>query len=531
MKFNVRLLIAAASVAVGASAQAQTTLRVAMTLADIPLTTGQPSQGAEGHRFMGLTVYDPLVAWDLSRSDRPVTLRAGLAESWVVDDATKRVWTFKLRRDAKFHDGSLFNADAALWNFDKILNKAAPQYDQTQATQASLYSGSIESYRKLDDFTIAITTKTADAVFPYQLPNLYFSSPARYRELGNDWQKFAERPSGTGPWKFDRLVPRQRAELSRNADYWDKTRVPKTDRLVLMPIPEAATRVAALLSGQVDFIEAPPPDTIARLRQSGMQIVTNVYPHIWPYQLSFVGDSPFKDIRVRRAINLAIDRDGIVKLLGGLAAPAKGMVTAGHPWYGKPSFDIKYDPKEAQRLLAEAGYGPAKPLKIKFVISNSGSGQMQPAPMNEYIQQNLKAIGVDLEFQVLEWEAHRARRRAGADHADNAGIHGLNHSWAFWDPEIALLGVTISPAKATGGFNWGKFNDPRADDLAFKAKNAFNAADQNKILADLHTYVVDQALWIWVVHDLNPRAMSPKVKGFVQAQAWYQDLTSIAMEK
>ena len=112
------------------------------------------------------------------------------------------------------------------------------------------------------------------------------SSPAQWEKVGRSWDAFARNPSGTGPWKFDRLVPRQRLELVRNADYWDTARVPKTDRLMLLPIPDANTRVAALLSGQVDFIEAPPPDASPRLKAAGMQIVTNRYQHIWPWFLA-----------------------------------------------------------------------------------------------------------------------------------------------------------------------------------------------------------------------------------------------------
>src|SRR5258708_37408249 len=114
-----------------------------------------------------------------------------------------------------------------------------------------------------------------------------------------------------------------------------------------------------------------------------MQTDPNMYPHIWSYQLSYIGDSQMKDIRVRKALNLAIDRDGVVKLLGGLAMPAKGQVAPSSPWFGKPTFDIIYDPDQAKKLLAEAGYGPSRPLKVKFLISSAGSGQLQPLPMDE----------------------------------------------------------------------------------------------------------------------------------------------------
>ncbi len=512
-----------------AGAAEEKAVRVAMTVADIPLTTGAPSQGTEGLRFMGITVYDGLVQWDLSSADKAAVLVPSLAESWSVDPADKTRWIFQLRRDVKFHDGTSFDADAVVWNFEKLGKKDAPQFDQAQSIQASQYFVSIASWAKLGEYEVEIRTKQPDAVLVYNLANVYFSSPARWKEFGGDWNKIAFNPAGTGPWKLDRLVPRERVELVRNPSYWDKRRVPKAQRLVLLPMPDSNTRVAALLSGQVDWIEAPPPDAIPRLKSGGMQIVTNSYPHVWCYEISAMEDSAFHDVRVRKAANLAIDREGLVALLGGMALPAKGMITPGHPWFGKPTFDLTYNPAEARRLLAEAGYGPDKPARIKVVIAPSGSGQMQPIQMNEFIKENFRDVGIDLEFEVLDWEALRARRRAGAFAPENKGRDGVNNSWAFWDPDIGLIKAAASFEAPPSGYNWGKFTDRKVDELAIAAKNAFDTQEQNKILAELHGVMVDQAMWIWMVHDLNPRALAPTVSGFVQAQSWLQDLTPVEM--
>jgi ABC-type transport system substrate-binding protein len=509
-------------------AESASALRVAMTLADIPLTTGQPSQGGEGQRFIGITLYDGLINWDLSRADVSAPLAPGLALSWEVDAATRTVWTFKLRPGVKFHDGSDFTADAVVWNLDKLLNKASPQYDQAQATQSGPWIASIRSYQVIDPLMVQITTLQPDAVFPYQVVNLYMSSPARWKALGGDWNKVASAPSGTGPWIMEKVVPRDRAELRRNAGYWDPRRIPKSERLILRCMPDATTRLSALLSGQVDWVEAPPPDAVKQLKTAGMQVVTNVYPHIWPYQLSFK-DSPFLDIRLRKAANLAIDRDGLVDLLGGLALPAKGMVTPKHPWFGKPAFDIKYDPDQAKALMKEAGFGPSRPVKVKFLISAAGSGQMQPLPMNEFIQENLREVGFDVTLDTMDWEALRARRRGGIEQPENKGADGLNNSWSFADPDIGLIGTGWSLKRPPGGYNWGGFSDAEADRLASAAKVAFDPASQDALLARLHARLVDQAMWIWVVHDLNPRALGPTVKGYVEAQSWMQDLTPVSV--
>jgi peptide/nickel transport system substrate-binding protein len=510
-----------------AHAAGEKVLRIAMTLGDIPLTTGQPSQGAEGIRFIGLALYDSMFGWDLSRSDQAAKLIPGLAESYSVDLETRTVWTFGLRRGVKFHDASDFNADAVVWNLDKLLNKDARQFDPIQVAMAGSFIAGIKSYRKIDDYTVAITTDRPDAMFYYRVAGINFSSPARWKEVGGDWGKFAERPSGTGPWMLEKLVPRTRAELVKNPNYWNRDRIPKLDRLVLLAMPDANTRVAALLSGQIDWVEAPPPDTVARLKQQGMQVVSNVYPHVWPYWLSYTADSPFLDIRVRKAANLAIDREGLCQFLGGLATPARGQVHASHRWFGKPTFEIKYDPAAAKKLMAEAGYGPAKRCRIKFLTSQAGSGQMQPLPMNEFVQENLNQVGFDVEIEVVDWEALRARRRARADGAENKGVYGLNNSWSIMDPDFGFLSVIYSKNAPPVANNWGLYNDPTADALCDKARLEFDIASQDQAIAALHQYVVDQAMWIWVVHDLNPRALAPKVKGFVPPQAWYVDLSAL----
>lgn len=332
-----------------------TVLRLAMTLSDVPLTTGQATGGGEGQRFIGTTLYDSLFAWDLSQGEKTAEIIPSLAESFSVDPETKLTWTFKLRQGIKFHDGSPFTADAVIWNFDKLANKDSPQYDASQAAAAGSYLIGVKSYKKVDDYTVAVTLASPDSLFYYRVVNIGISSPARWKELGGDWAKFADKPSGTGPWMLEKLVPRERAELVKNPNYWNPKRIPKTDRLILFAMADATTRAAALLSGQVDWVEAPPPDIVPRLKQAGMQIASNVYPHVWPYYLSYTEESPFRDIRVRKAANLAIDRDGLCKFLGGLAKPAKGMVDTSSPWFGKPTFDIKFDPAEAKKLLADAG--------------------------------------------------------------------------------------------------------------------------------------------------------------------------------
>ena len=218
------------------AASAETVARYGISMADIPLTTGQPDRGAGAYQFTGHTLYDPLVAWESNIANRPGKLMPGLATDWKSDPKEPQKWTFNLRKGVKFHDGSDFNADAVLWNLDKVLNDKSPQFDAKQSAQVRPRIPSIASYKKTGDLTVEITTKAVDSLFPYQLPWFLIGSPAQWEKMGKDWGKVAFQPSGTGPFKLDKLVPRERAELVKNAAYWDTKRMAKTDRIILLPI-------------------------------------------------------------------------------------------------------------------------------------------------------------------------------------------------------------------------------------------------------------------------------------------------------
>jgi len=355
------------------------------------------------------------------------------------------------------------------------------------------------------------------------------SSPAQYEKVGKDWDKFAGTPSGTGPFKLDKLVPRERVELVKNTDYWNKDRVPKVDRMILIPMPEALSRANALLAGQVDLIETPAPDVLPRLKQAGMKIVTNVTPHVWNYHLSTLPGSPWTDIRLRKALNLAIDRSAIIELLNGLAKPAIGQVDPSSPWFGNPSFKIKYDLAEAKRLVKEAGYSPENPLKT-FVIAQGGTGQMLSPPMNEFLQQSFKEIGVEIDFKVVELEALYTYWRKGAKDEMAAGITSNNIAYVTSDPLYAIIRFFHSSQVAPVGVNWGWYANPKVDAIIDEAKRTFDPKKQDELRAQAHGAVVDDAVLVWVVHDTNPHALSPKIKSFVQAQHWFQEVTTISLD-
>ncbi len=525
------------------AAAAQSTLRVGMTAADIPKTSGQPDQGFEGNRFTGIPLFDSLTQWDLSSADKASVLIPGLATEWRVTDADKTKWIFKLRQGVKFHDGSDLKADAIVWNVDKVLNKEARHFAPDQIGVTVSRMPNLVSARKIDDHTVELTTKEPDAFLPLNLTNLFIASPAhwqkKYDALGavsdvaerakQAWAAFAADASGSGPFKMVKFSPRERVEYAKNDLYWDAKRKPKIDRVVLLPMPEANSRTAALLSGQVDWIENPAPDAIPQIKQKGFTVYTNAQPHVWPWQFSFAEGSPWLDKRMRQAANLCVNRDELKQALGGLMEVPKGTVPPGHPWWGNPKFEIKYDIKAAQKLMSDAGFSATKRLKVKTITSASGSGQMQPVSMNEFVQQALKACYFDVELDVVEWNALFTNWRAGAKDPTSRGAHATNVTFAAMDPFFAMVRFTSTKTFPPASNNWGYFGNAEFDDLIMKARTSFEDKARDAALARLHARIVEEAPFLWVAHDVGPRAMSPKVKGVVQPKSWFIDIATMSM--
>ena len=526
-----RRLIAVTAVAVLAlafttSAFAQGHLRIGMTASDIPYTGGQTDNGFEGFRFVGYQIYEPLISWDLTRGDRLPPLVPGLAESWEVRKDNPSRWVFKLRKNVKFHDGSPFNADAVIFSFESIKKRDAPHFDSYGSAQVTFRLTALKGISKLDDYTVEVDTGTPTSFVPYQIVYMVIVSPTQWNKV-KDWRKFAEQPSGTGPFKVTRFVPRERLELEPNRQYWDAKRMPKVDKLTLFPMPEPTTRLAALRSGQVDWIEVPPPDSIPQLKGAGFQVVTNSYPHNWTHTLR-LDKEPWNNKLVRKAANYAVDRVGICKnLLNDMCIPATGVAYKGHPWFGKPKEIYEYNPNKARELLKQAGYGPGKPFpKAVHLVSTSGSGQMLPLAMNELIQKNLKEVGIEVDLQPVEWNTLLTRWRAGFHTPDNEGLNAWNISWNFLEPWSGFGRFFHSKSVVPVSVNTMPYLNPEVDKLLDEAEKTFDIAKQDAILARIHEIIVDDAPWIFVAHDLNPRGLSPKVRGFVQPQSWFVDLTA-----
>jgi len=304
-------------------------------------------------------------------------------------------YTFKLRKGVKFHDGTLFNASAVVWSFmQRYINKDVPF---PEGTGFANRFDPIKSVEAVDDYTVKFYLK-----YPYGplLANLAsyrigIFSPSTYIRAGGP---NADVPLiGTGPFKFVEWKLNERVVLERNENYWGEK--PGATRVVINIVPEATTRISMLLAGDADVVLAPPPVEIPNLRQNPNFVVADVPSTRGVIVIMNNQWGPFKDARVRQAVNYAIDKEALVKnVLQGLADTSDSWVTPnvfGYTSLGK----WPYDPAKAKQLLAEAGY----PNGFKATFATPSGRYLFDLQVSQAIQAYLRDVGIDVELLVQDW--------------------------------------------------------------------------------------------------------------------------------
>jgi len=500
------------------------TLTIAMSAGNIPYPNTPPNEGGEGSRFVGLQLYDGLTVFDLDQGDTIPALKPGLAESWKVAD-DKLTWTFKLRPNVKFHDGTPFNADAVAFQLDRIIRKDFEFFDGNLFALNRNLTLQFDTYKAVDPMTVEIKTRVPYASLAYDLATIMFPSPAAVKQYGN--AEYVKHATGTGAFKMTKYVDGQVMEMEPNPDYWGGK--PKLDKLIVRPMPDPATRLAALQSGEVLWAEVPPPDSVPQLRSSGFNIQLKPYPHTILFFLNAY-DPPFDNVKVRQALEYAVDRDKMCDgLLNGLCAPAYQFVYPGHPWFDNTvGKRYAFDPAKAKALLAEAGFPNG--LSINMAYPTGGSGNMWPQPMMELLQANFKAVGVDMQISPMEWNNILTIYRAGFATPEYKKYNGMFYSVGYTTPTFAdrYTAYRIPP---TGCCNPTGYKKDQVDKLFMDAQSEFDTKKQDALLAQGLGIIADDAASIFVVHDLNLRVLSPKVRGFIQPQSWYIDLRNVWISK
>jgi peptide/nickel transport system substrate-binding protein len=505
---------------VGGSNGTGGTLRIAMSASNIPFPATPPDQGYEGYRFVGNNIYDGLTKYNLNQSATIPTPQPALATSWSLSP-NRLTWTFHLRQGVTFQDGTPFNADAVIFQLNRENNPKFRYYDTLSAPRAATYLLFFKSWHKIDNYTVSITTTKPYAWLLYDLAHIYFPSPSVVRKYGN--ANYNQHATGTGPFIMTKYIDGQVMELSANDHYWGGR--PKLNKIVLYPQPVAASRLAMLQSNGVDWAEVPSPDALSQLKSQGYQVFMGKYPHgIMPRFNLF--RAPFKgNVKLRQALNYALNRQGTAALINNVGYPAKQYVYPGHPTYDPNFAGYTYDPQKARQLLAQAGYKPGQ-LHLRFAYPTGGSGNMFPDPMMQQLQADFKAIGVDVTLMPMEWSTILSIGLTGLNSPQWSNIDILWSSPAAGqEPDGYLLNFLCNrpgnQPNATGLCN------PAIDQNYLAASGAFDPQKSNMYLQQMMDAAVKDADFLFWMHDLNLRVMSPRVHGYVQPKSWWVDFTKI----
>jgi peptide/nickel transport system substrate-binding protein len=462
-------------------------------------------------------MFEGLLAEDLTRADvavPPIVPR--LAESWAVSrDGLSR--TFKLRRGVTFHDGTPFDAHAAVFSWERMYKKDAPHFYPRANSYTSYVVEFITGAQALDDFTLKLTFSKPYSEWERMTLQSWgeplMISPTAVKKWGNE--KFADHPVGTGPFAFVENVPGDRIVLERFKGYWGPPA--NVDKLVFRRLDDPASRVAALRTGEVDFILAPPPDEVEALRRDKFTVLQSDAPHIWYWHLN-MRDEHFKDVRVRKAVQMAVDREMMAKeLLQGTAKPAWSMIPPATIAYDPAYKPYAYNPEKARQLLKEAGFGNG--FETVFWTSTSGSGQMIPVPMAEWIQRDLAKVGIRVKLETFDWITYLSKMFQGLRPGHGAYQLSWGMTTNFWIDIVARS--TRQPDK---GVNVGWYANPRVDKLLDQARAELNDQKRASLYRQIDRIIMEEdAAFLPIVNDLNLVVLSPKVKGFVNPpEEWFQ---------
>lgn len=493
------------------------TLAVGIAATDLPnMDTGLTLNiGAGGLAFVGLSIYEGLTKWDLSQGETLPEVSPALATAWEAnEDATE--WTFDLRPGVEFTDGTEWDAEAAAFNINRYVNDESPQFYPELHGMTGMFNGGIESAEVLDELTVKINTSRPVSALPYNLAGMPMGSPTAIKELGNE--DFGKSPVGTGPFTYHSSERGQSMTLKRNDDYWGEA--PNIDTLVLKPIPDPTARTAALLAGDINWLESPNPNDLTMLIEDGYTVNTNTYDHHWIWQLD-LSEKPLSDVRVRQAMNFAINRESMTEsILQGIAVPMSQSASPGNIGY-KPENDMfKYDPEQAKALLAEAGYGDGFSMKLSY--PTGGGSNLLPKEMNVALQRDLAAVGIDVTLEPVSWESMSSTMNEGRipGDADAINFAGSLDPEPFW---VRYLG-------SEGARNLANYSNPEVDQLFEKAAATVDPGERAAIYTEVSRLVTADSPWLFVASSLNPRVTAPNVTGFVQPKSWFVDITRLKVQ-
>ena len=428
----------------------------------------------------------------------------GLAESWTISKDGLQ-YTFKLRRGITFHDGTPLNAEAVKFSIERQINPNHPAYKLGKYPFANFFFGNVKAVEVLSEERVAFLLNEARASFIAVLAQGAASivSPTAVMKWGPD---YPTHPVGTGPFRFASWDRGQRVVLEKNPTYW-KYPV-KVERVIYRPIVEDQARLTELLTGTLDVIVGVPADFVSQLEQNAkITLLKQVGAHVWYLGMNNQ-KKPFDDKRVRQALNYAVNKDAIVKdVLKGTGAASRGPVLPG-TWGADPALKAyPYDPERAKKLLAEAGYPSG--FSTTLWVPESGSGMQAPVAMSTVMQSNLKAVGVNVSLQTMEWGAYLAKLRTKEQE-----LFALSWMAGTEDPDMVMYPLLHSSQWTPVGPNRALYKNARFDTLLQQARLTTDQVKRAQLYREAQRILVDDAPWVFVDHEIQIAALSKRVQGF-----------------
>ncbi|WP_243119934.1 ABC transporter substrate-binding protein [Pelotomaculum propionicicum] len=446
------------------------------------------------------------------------TIEPCLAEAWRVSP-DGREWTFYLRRDVKFHDGTPFNSEAVRYSVERQM----PAQRTDRASYASFTFGMVENIITPDPYTVKFILKYPYAPF---LNNLAMASsapivsPSAASALG---EAFSEKPVGTGPYRFVNWEKGKNITLKENRDYWGK--LPDCPTLVFTVIKNSRLRSLALKMGLVDIVDGIAIADARFLEQKGFPILKKNGLDL-NYLGFFTDKQPFNNPAVRKAVCMLIDRKQIIEgLFQNASIEAISPLPPGVLGYDPNSRPIPYDPAVAKELLARSGY--AEGLKIKIITYNN-TRPYNPAG-GEKLAATLKAelakAGIEAEVKLYPWEQYK---EALLQEEGDAFLYG----WISdnGDPDNFLY-TLLSSAQIESGLNTARYRNSEVDLLLARAQQETEPTLREQAYRNAAKIVVNDAPWLFLNHSLKIYATTTRIEGFVPHFAGFTPLNSIKKQK
>ncbi|MBI3978147.1 MAG: ABC transporter substrate-binding protein [Chloroflexi bacterium] len=455
--------------------------------------------GIEGRQIL-LNAYDALVRF----APTSFEVQPALAESWQISP-DGLVYTFKLRQNAKFWDGAPVTSDAVKFTIERQIDKNSPGYQYSgRAGRLSV----VDRIEAPDEYTFRMTLKEPNTPLLHFMTDRmgYVLQPKTALELKDD---FGQKGMGAGAFKIDSFQRNVRTAMSANPNYWGEK--PKVKNLNFVVIPEPQAQVAALRSGQVDLIYHPDPDLLPTLETDPNIALQRVVGSHAAYLCLNFKFKAFQDVRVRKAIDLAINKQAIADtILKGVAVVAKTPLSQAYGEYYLKDFPAPtFDPKKAKALLEEAGYGSG--LDLRLINATNSPGNIKSVEQVTAIQADLAAIGVRVKIENYDTATHYDLEQKQPNSYE---LTLSSFSSVIGDPDNFLYGVFSSFMWPTNGWNYSYYKNEQVDKLLVEARRIQDVKRRLEIYTQVQKTAVDEVAHVLLNHQVFSMAVNKKVKGF-----------------